>query len=565
MRTRSHSDTDTTPWLQVQGGDENSNELHGLVEDKEIAARAVAFVVNNTRKGIVPLCADVATLLRGRRSLEKKVARLRAENHSLRSRFSSTQTSISTSPAPTSIHSCSERGLCIHDHSSLPQDKCSTCSRCSSRSSSLTSNSPKLDKVPSNQRLPRFHRTSAFTIPASSSLLSNPTHELNGDGVFQAAAVVHPSPVGGTILPSKEHQRKDSLPQIVCEPDGDVQKVRPRISVAVQCTLDIAANSVLQERFQDALKENTKLTAQLTDAHNEITKLKERLKELEMTDTLTQQHVQKQRSVDSEFYHLENECESLQTVPSSASRVVNTSTTQPTSSAQQNCSLSTSENGVSTPVAGPLEDQAMTSVAGPREGHDMTSTNGPLDGEAVTPVARPLEGCRCTTCSQEMLGKHEEIQLSNLLRASGVDVEMGSLVVLAGDRTGHVCYIGHLDHSATANTLYANRANTQVGQHSGSVDGKQYFSCEKDCGIFVPLQDIQHVINSKPPAVKSQPAERSPAPSSTVACKPPVLLRRDHHLHSQRLVNEKHFVTMAHVNGRPLTKSVITGHHEQIV
>ena len=40
-------------------------------------------------------------------------------------------------------------------------------------------------------------------------------------------------------------------------------------------------------------------------------------------------------------------------------------------------------------------------------------------------------------------------------RASGVDVEMGSLVVLAGDRTGHVCYIGHLDHSATANTLYA--------------------------------------------------------------------------------------------------------------
>jgi len=65
----------------------------------------------------------------------------------------------------------------------------------------------------------------------------------------------------------------------------------------------------------------------------------------QMTDTLTQQHVQKQRSVDSEFYHLENECESLQTVPSSASRVVNTSTTQPTSSAQQNCSLSTSENG----------------------------------------------------------------------------------------------------------------------------------------------------------------------------------------------------------------------------
>ena len=47
---------------------ENNNELSlcGLVEDKEIAARAVAFVVNSTRKGIVPLCADVANLLRSK-------------------------------------------------------------------------------------------------------------------------------------------------------------------------------------------------------------------------------------------------------------------------------------------------------------------------------------------------------------------------------------------------------------------------------------------------------------------------------------------------------------------
>lgn len=46
---------------------EGSVELSNLVEDKEIAARAVAFVVNSTRKGIVPLCADVANLLRAKR------------------------------------------------------------------------------------------------------------------------------------------------------------------------------------------------------------------------------------------------------------------------------------------------------------------------------------------------------------------------------------------------------------------------------------------------------------------------------------------------------------------
>ena len=48
-----------------------SDELKDLVEDKEIAACAVAFVVNSTRKGIVPLCADVASLMRSKRRLVK--------------------------------------------------------------------------------------------------------------------------------------------------------------------------------------------------------------------------------------------------------------------------------------------------------------------------------------------------------------------------------------------------------------------------------------------------------------------------------------------------------------
>jgi len=44
-----------------------SDELKDLVEDKEIAACAVAFVVSSMRKGIVPLCADVASLMRSKR------------------------------------------------------------------------------------------------------------------------------------------------------------------------------------------------------------------------------------------------------------------------------------------------------------------------------------------------------------------------------------------------------------------------------------------------------------------------------------------------------------------
>ena len=50
----------------------------------------------------------------------------------------------------------------------------------------------------------------------------------------------------------------------------------------VQCTLDGPANKVLQERFQDTLKENTKLNAELTAARKEIKRLKKRLKEIEV-------------------------------------------------------------------------------------------------------------------------------------------------------------------------------------------------------------------------------------------------------------------------------------------
>ncbi|ELU02719.1 hypothetical protein CAPTEDRAFT_191346 [Capitella teleta] len=47
---------------------ENSSQLQSLVVDKELAARAVAFVVSSSRKGIVPLCADVANLLKAKSS-----------------------------------------------------------------------------------------------------------------------------------------------------------------------------------------------------------------------------------------------------------------------------------------------------------------------------------------------------------------------------------------------------------------------------------------------------------------------------------------------------------------
>ena len=41
-----------------------SFDQNSPAEAQAIAARAVAMVVNSSRRGIVPLCADVANLLR---------------------------------------------------------------------------------------------------------------------------------------------------------------------------------------------------------------------------------------------------------------------------------------------------------------------------------------------------------------------------------------------------------------------------------------------------------------------------------------------------------------------
>ncbi|GAB1600519.1 ras guanine nucleotide exchange factor Y-like [Argonauta hians] len=133
---------------------ESNNELNGLVEDKEIAARAVALVVNSSRKGIVPLCADVANLLRAKKSLEKDILLLKQQNNVLHSSSASMHTSHSTSPTPTSLNSYPD-GSTINDPNN--QERSRPCSRCS-QSSSVLSNSPKTDKL-------RGHKLSGYSYP----------------------------------------------------------------------------------------------------------------------------------------------------------------------------------------------------------------------------------------------------------------------------------------------------------------------------------------------------------------------------------------------------------------
>ncbi|ELU13319.1 hypothetical protein CAPTEDRAFT_229281 [Capitella teleta] len=262
---------------------ENSSQLQSLVVDKELAARAVAFVVSSSRKGIVPLCADVANLLKAKSRLEHKVSRLRRENEALRSSVS-LHTSNCTSPLPTSAYSdhssCSYGG---HHHTG----KCSP-TYSSSQCSSLAGSSPKLDK---------FAFPPAPLPPFSFPPLPSSDQSVMSEGSDDALVQRHEL--------YKRHERKNSLPEMIAHPHDGIPKVCPRgqsISAEVQCSLGPADGESTQQI-------NLTLRRDLTNAQQEIAELRQKLLSIEL----------KQKALDE--CYVENECAKNRNAPSEIARL----------------------------------------------------------------------------------------------------------------------------------------------------------------------------------------------------------------------------------------------------
>lgn len=453
---------------------DSNSELSGLVEDKEIAARAVAFVVNSTRKGIVPLCADIANLLRAKRSLEKKVFLLKRENEALRgSTGVSFRTSHSTSPTPPSFSSCTDKSL-LHEQVAFVQERSRPCSRCSQCSSTL-SNSPKLEKnhsfkshlhsTPSyhdNHRSPRTTRRppNGVTTQAVVHCLSETSgHDTNCDG-------------------SRGLGRKNSLPEIISEPDDMVLRVSPKISKEVQCRLLRYNDSPLEEQFIETVRLNSKLAEELGSAKKELEILKGRLKELEMN--------QLARECWQEQLHVENECDD-----SSLSSPDDHLLQQPESTASTTGKRHYVANGISR-----------------RRLHCQLSS---APGSVL--YAEPLYGCKCMACEEAMGGEAHALLAQTLNQElqkfpvnSKLQVQLGDHVVIKGERTGRIRYIGHLDKIGQPNMVFAGlELDAPAGRHDGFFNGKRYFFCHKDHGVFLPLHDIVCKVQPK----KSNVMEKS--------------------------------------------------------
>ncbi|XP_005097528.2 uncharacterized protein LOC101853550 [Aplysia californica] len=453
---------------------DSTTELNGLVEDKEVAARAVAFVVNSTRKGIVPLCADVANLLRAKRSLEKKVYLLKREVEALRSSTSvSFRTSHSTSPtAPLADKSHNVENVGLQERSR----PCSRCSQCSS----TVSNSPKLD---SQYNLKSFLPSPAVSRDAlrrTSPRLSRQPPKLPVGGSVSSTNDVAVSTCSQTSKNTCEHvhldRRKNSLPEMTSEPDVEVKRISPKISKETQCCLPMRGDSAIEEQFIETVRLNSKLAEELGSARKEIEVLKGRLKELEMNQ-LARECTQEQYRPVSDFEETTfrgSRDDSPAIAPDPLFR----------SSNGNNCHRRLKANGFS-----PVKSSASR----------VPGQSGSLL------YAEPLYGCKCIACEEAMGGEihaalsaslNEDLQKFPI--NSKVLVQLGDHVVTNGEKTGRIRYIGHLDKIGQPNMVFVGlELDAPVGRHDGFFNKKRYFFCQKDHGIFLPLHDIICKVHSK--------------------------------------------------------------------
>ncbi|XP_070570672.1 uncharacterized protein [Ptychodera flava] len=446
----------------------SSNDIEGLVEDKDVAAKAVAFVINSTRKGVVPLCADVANLLRTKKKLEGIIIEQKQELQRLRNfprqaSLGSSRTSTSTSPTPPSI--TSYQGPAPTNQN---KDFNRPCSRCSQCSSSLSS-----------PKLPRSNST------PQESPQTSPTRKLRGSSKSFARPSSSNESLQSDHLPKTTPQptingvahTNHSLPvEVVNEKANSVKRMRPvaKSDKEMQCSMvDIEQ---LERKWQEANNAKVQLEEELKLVRPEIERLRNKVQSMEelledrtrVCEVKIENEVEGHRGHDEQGNHgihgnhENSECESV------------------------NLPYINSMNMKKKPPLVPRSQSVCS-----------TSTSLAVPG--------PLLGCKCSMCySLENNNGLKRVPLQVLMERNAVmnhrrqPIEVDDHVVVRGERTGYVRYIGHLDNVGSTHVVYVGlQLEAAVGRHDGFFNGKRYFWCHRNHGVFLPMQDVICVINKK--------------------------------------------------------------------
>eukprot|EP00048_Salpingoeca_helianthica_P008831 m.127051 g.127051 ORF g.127051 m.127051 type:complete len:334 (-) comp14699_c3_seq1:38-1039(-) len=99
--------------------------------------------------------------------------------------------------------------------------------------------------------------------------------------------------------------------------------------------------------------------------------------------------------------------------------------------------------------------------------------------------------CRCSACKGNGRFSAHRDDGSHAKRAG---FRVGDRVLLSGERTGVVRWLGQLDSDFVSNELFVGvQLDDPLGQHNGVYRGKRYFLCPDHHGVFVPQRDVMFV------------------------------------------------------------------------
>ncbi|XP_041470532.1 restin homolog [Lytechinus variegatus] len=425
--------------------------LTDLVHDKDVAAKAVAFVVNSSRRGIVPLCADVAAILRNKLKLERTIEKQRAEIQRLKKSGASLSGRTSRSTSPTHPHidmqmlsRQSSARLKKPAESPLLSSPCSPCS-------SPRSPSPPL---PNSLELSSASCGSLADVPS----MPHPQESPVEDG--------EPHPISSsssTLLPNQrlvlaEVHRVPSVTSIQSDVHSHASTLERRSIETRSLPSEVPEGDMcLQQQYQEACQAREAL-------ENELLRVRAELEEVRLGSKVKEWSPGDKETGGVCGFQIENEMSPTPLLKRSRSHSI---------------------QGISEvphPPLSPTHDKqndGLPPIASPRQ-------VSPRNPDPTSPINRG-DGISSTRTN-----KTENNQ-------NNLTVRLEDHVLIKGERTGFVRFIGHLEKSSVPNTVFVGlHLDAPVGKHDGMVHGVRYFWCPRNHGIFVPVNDILAVINRKP-------------------------------------------------------------------
>ncbi|XP_065834278.1 uncharacterized protein [Oscarella lobularis] len=384
-------------WFEYwrEGGDDVPDELPAAVnlnedeKDSEVAEKAVALVVDGTRRGVVALCKEVASLIKEKAELEKKL-----------------EGSQLPPIGSASLQNKHQLTVNVHD-------------------------------------VPSMSMTSIRDIVQTSR-----TDLTRGKD----------EPALGALVKHTRDKIRDALEEI--------------------CTLTTHDDNT-ERQYRETVRINQKLEADLDRARKELTRLRAKLSIAEMTPLQIREERARKKETEAKRQAIDKETRSER--PSNERRVLPRL-------------LSASERAQVVNAKGEYTNSRnwLNDSRGDRRARSSLKKSP----DALPP---PLQGCSCPVCRsvQSMGGtvtKHRRTKL-------GQTVLLGDRVIIKGERSGTVKYIGKLDGapSTSASDVFLGiHLDQPIGLHNGTFQGKRYFTCPARHGAFLNVKDVVCVVNRQP-------------------------------------------------------------------